>query len=57
MNFTKAKVAVITMRLVTSFTHGYIAWVLLALVHSTKPARFDSQRVQPSYEAIHPKSV
>ena len=53
----KAKMAVITICLLTDFLHGCIAWVLLALVHSTKPARFKSQCVQPGYVAIHPQSV
>ena len=57
MNFTKAKIAVITICLLTDFLHGCIAWVLLALVHSTKPAKFNSQRVQPGNVAIHPRST
>ena len=57
MNFTKAKMAVITICLVTDFTHGCVSLILLPLVHSTKPARFDSQRVQPGNVAIHPISM
>ena len=57
MNFTKAKMAVITICLVTYFMHGCISRILLALVYGTKPARFNSQRVQPSYVAIHPISM
>ena len=53
MNFAKAKMAIITTYLVTKFTHGCVSLVLLALVYSTKPARFNSQRVQPGNEAIH----
>ena len=54
MNFVKAKMAVITICLLTDFLHGCVAWVLLALVHSTKPARFNSQHFQPGDMAIHP---
>ena len=54
MNFTKAKMAIITICLPTYFLHGCVAWVLLALVHSTEPTRFNSQRVQPGNVAIHP---
>ena len=57
MNFTKAKKAVITNCLLTDFTHGCVTWVLLALVHSTEPTRFNSQRVQPGNMAIHPICV
>ena len=34
-----------------------VTWVLLALVHSTKPARFNSQHVQPGDVAVHPQSM
>ena len=54
MHFTKAKMAIITKCLLTDFSHGCVAGVLLALVHSTEPARFNSQRVQPGNVAIHP---
>ena len=54
MHFTKAKMAIITNCLLTYFSHGNVAGILLALVHSTEPARFDSQRVQPGDVAIHP---
>ena len=54
MNFTKAKMAIITICLLTDFTHGCVTGILLALVHSTKPTRFNSQRVQPGDVAIHP---
>ena len=57
MNFMKAKMAIITNCLLTDFMHGCIAEILLALVHSTKPARFHSQRVQPGDVAIHTISV
>ena len=57
MNFTKAKMAIKTKCLIMNFTHSCIAWVLLALVHSTTPAGFDSQHVQPGNMAIHPQSV
>ena len=39
------------------FMHSCVAGILLALVHSTEPARFNSQRVQPGDVAIHPISV
>ena len=54
MHFTKAKMAIITKCLLTDFSHGCVAGILLALVHSTKPTRFNSQRVQPGNVAIHP---
>ena len=54
MHFTKAKMAIITNCLLTDFLHGSVAGILLALVHSTEPARFTSQRVQPGDVAIHP---
>ena len=54
MHFTKAKMAIITNCLPTDFLHGTIAGILLALVHSTEPTRFNSQRVQPGDMAIHP---
>ena len=54
MNFTKAKMAIITICLLMDFMHGCIACVLLALVHSTEPARFNSQCVQPGNVAIYP---
>ena len=54
MHFTKAKMAIITNCLLTDFSHGRVAGILLALVHSTEPARFNSQRVQPGDVAIHP---
>ena len=54
MNFTKAKMTIITICLLMDFMHVYVGWVLLALVHSTYPARFNSQRVQPGNVAIHP---
>ena len=54
MNYTKAKIAVITYCLLMDFTHDCIAGILLALVHSTKPTRFNSQRVQPGDMAIQP---
>ena len=57
MHFTQAKLAVITICLVANFLHGCIAWVLLALIRSTEPARFDSQCVQVSNVAIYPQSV
>ena len=57
MNFTKAKMAIITICLLTDFMHGCVAWVILALVHSTEPTRFNSQCVQPGNVAIHPYSV
>ena len=51
IHFTKAKIAIITMCLVTNFTYGGIALVLLALVHSTEPgsltARVLSQATWP----------
>ena len=53
MNFTKAKMAIITNCLLTDFPHCSVAGILLALVHSTKPARFNSQRVQPGNMAIN----
>ena len=54
MHFTKAKMAIITNCLLTDFLHGCVAGILLALVHSTEPTRFNSQRVQPGDVAIHP---
>ena len=54
MHFTKAKMAIITYCLLTYFSHGCVAGILLALVHSTKPTRFNSQRIQPGNVAIHP---
>ena len=54
MHFTKAKMTIITNCLLTDFLHGSLAGILLALVHSTEPARFNSQRVQPGNVAIHP---
>ena len=54
MHFTKAKMAIITNCLLTDFSHGCVAGILLALVHSTEPTRFNSQRVQPGDVAIHP---
>ena len=54
MHFTKAKMAINTNCLPTNFLHGSVAGILLALVHSTEPARFNSQRVQPGDMAIHP---
>ena len=57
MHFTKAKMAIITICLLTDFMHGCIAWVLLALVHSTEPTMFNSQCVQPGHVAIHPICV
>ena len=57
MNFRKAKMAVSTICLVMDFTYDCITWVLLALVNSTEPARFDSQCVQPGYMAIYPQSA
>ena len=57
MHFTKAKLAIITICLVTNFSHGCVAWVLLALIHSTEPARFNRKRVQVSNVAIYPQSA
>ena len=57
MNFTKAKMAIITISLLTDFMHGCVSRILLALVYSTEPSRFDSQRVQPGNMAIHPISA
>ena len=54
MNFTKAKMAIIANCLLTYFSHGSVAGILLALVHSTEPARFNSQHVQLGGVAIHP---
>ena len=54
MHFTKTKMAIITICLLIDFLHSCIIWVLLALVHSTEPTRFNSQRVQPGDVAIHP---
>ena len=54
MHFTKAKLGIITNCLLTDFLHGTVTGILLALVHSTEPARFNSQRVQPGDVAIHP---
>ena len=54
MHFAKAKMAIITSCLLTDFSHGSVAGILLALVHSTEPARFNSKRVQPGDVAIHP---
>ena len=54
MHFTKAKMTIITNCLLTDFLHGSVAGILLALVHSTEPTRFSSQRVQPGDVAIHP---
>ena len=54
MHFTKAKMAIITNCLLMDSSHGCIAGILLALVHSTEPTRFNSQRVQPGDVAIHP---
>ena len=51
MHFTKAKMAIITNCLLTDFSHGSIAGILLALVHSTEPTRFNSQR----QNALHPQ--
>ena len=48
------KMAVITVCLVTDFMHGCVSRILLPLVHSINPARFDSQCVQPGNVAIHP---
>ena len=53
MNFSKAKMTIITNCLLTDFPHGSVAGILLALVHSTEPARFNSQRVQPGDVTIH----
>ena len=50
----EAKMAIITNCLLADFTHSCIAGSLLALVHSTEPARFNSQCVQPGDLAIHP---
>ena len=41
----ESKMAIINICLLMDFVHGCVAWVLLALVHSTEPARFNSQRV------------
>ena len=57
MHFTKAKLAIITICLVMYFLHGCIGWVLLALIHSTQPARFDGKHVQVSNVAIYPQSA
>ena len=54
MHFMKAKMAIITNCLLTDFLHGSVAGILLALLHSTEPTRFNSQRVQPGDVAIHP---
>ena len=54
MHFTKAKMAIISNCLLTDFLHGCVTWVLLALVYSTEPTRFNSQCVQPGDVAIHP---
>ena len=57
MNFTNAKMVVITICLVMDFTHGCVSRILLAQVHSTEPDRFHSQRFQPGDVATHPYSV
>ena len=57
MNFMKAQMAIITNCLLTDFSHGSVAGILLALLHSTKPARLSSQCVQPGDVAIHPIST
>ena len=57
MNFTKAKMVVITICLLVYFTHGCITGILLALVHSTEPARFNNQHVEPGNVAKHPISA
>ena len=46
--------AIITKCLLTYFSHGCVAGILLALVHSAEPTRFNSQRVQPGDVAIYP---
>ena len=48
LHFTKAKMAIIITSLVTNFMHNGVTLVPLALVHSTKPARFDSYHIDVS---------
>ena len=53
MNFTEAKMAIITTGLVTNL-HGGIGQILLSLVYCSEPARFNNQSVHAGFMAIHP---